>query len=185
MQAAAHAAPGAENPPTAARSGSGRRLALVRKACAVVRVADHRMADMRHVDADLVGAAGLQPAFDERRPWRLRPPRRKRSQHRVVGDGMAGIVAALRHDGAPHAVARRGRAARRWCRALRAGAPQTSAMIGALQVAGAAMVGKGLRQRPWARSVLATTMTPLVSLSRRWTMPGRLTPPMPDRLSPQ
>ena len=37
----------------------------------------------------------------------------------------------------------------------------------------------------WARSFLATTMTPDVSLSRRWTMPGRRTPPMPDRLSPQ
>ena len=36
-----------------------------------------------------------------------------------------------------------------------------------------------------AVSVLATTIRPLVSLSSRCTMPGRLTPPMPDRLSPQ
>ena len=40
--------------------------------------------------------------------------------------------------------------------------------------------------RPWwARSFLATTIRPLVSLSSRCTMPGRRTPPMPDRLSPQ
>ena len=37
----------------------------------------------------------------------------------------------------------------------------------------------------WAVSVLATTIRPVVSLSSRWTMPGRLTPPMPDRLAPQ
>jgi hypothetical protein len=40
--------------------------------------------------------------------------------------------------------------------------------------------------RPWwAASVLAATITPEVSLSSRWTMPGRATPPMPDRLAPQ
>src|ERR1700744_571329 len=40
--------------------------------------------------------------------------------------------------------------------------------------------------RPWwAASVLAATTMPEVSLSMRWTMPGRATPPMPDRLSPQ
>ena len=32
---------------------------------------------------------------------------------------------------------------------------------------------------------MATTISPVVSLSSRCTMPGRLTPPMPDRLSPQ
>src|SRR5260221_12412513 len=32
---------------------------------AVDRVADQRMADRSHVDADLVGPPGLQPAFDE------------------------------------------------------------------------------------------------------------------------
>ncbi len=37
----------------------------------------------------------------------------------------------------------------------------------------------------WARSVLATTISPLVSLSSRCTMPGRRTPPIPARLSPQ
>lgn len=33
---------------------------------AIVHVADKRMADMRHVHADLVGATGLKAAFDER-----------------------------------------------------------------------------------------------------------------------
>ena len=41
------------------------------------------------------------------------------------------------------------------------------------------------RNRATARgapiSVLATTISPLVSLSRRWTMPGRRTPPIPDK----
>ena len=43
--------------------------------------------------------------------------------------------------------------------------------------------GRGRRKRRTARasasSVLATTMTPEVSLSSRWTMPGRRSPPMP------
>ena len=33
-------------------------------------------------------------------------------------------------------------------------------------------------------SDLATTITPDVSLSSRWTMPGRASPPMPDSSSP-
>ena len=42
------------------------------------------------------------------------------------------------------------------------------------------------RPAPCARaSVLATTIRPVVSLSSRCTMPGRRTPPMPERLSPQ
>ena len=36
-----------------------------------------------------------------------------------------------------------------------------------------------------ARSFLATTISPVVSLSSRCTMPGRFTPPIPDRLAPQ
>ena len=36
------------------------------KGLAVVLIADDWMADMRHVDADLVRAAGFQPAFDQR-----------------------------------------------------------------------------------------------------------------------
>src|SRR6266853_518562 len=44
---------------------------------------------------------------------------------------------------------------------------------------------KSAASRAWASSLFATTINPDVSLSRRWTMPGRLTPPMPARLSPQ
>ena len=59
---------------------------------------------------------------------------------------MAGVVAALRHDGAQHAVAgaaeRRVDGARIACRR----APHQR-LIGALELAGAAMVGKGVGQR--------------------------------------
>ncbi len=51
--------------PDLARAGDG-----AAGAGAVDRVADQRMADMREVNPDLVGAAGGEPAFDERR---LRP----------------------------------------------------------------------------------------------------------------
>ena len=34
----------------------------------------------------------------------------------------------------------------------------------------------------WVASSFATTSNPLVSLSMRWTMPGRISPPMPERL---
>jgi len=37
----------------------------------------------------------------------------------------------------------------------------------------------------WAWSVLGDHHQAVVSLSRRWTIPGRLTPPTPERLSPQ
>ena len=37
----------------------------------------------------------------------------------------------------------------------------------------------------WAVSFLATISKPLVSLSMRWTIPGRITPLMPESLSPQ
>ena len=43
------------------------QLAVRFSGSAVNRVADQRMADRRHVDADLVGSAGFQPAFDQRR----------------------------------------------------------------------------------------------------------------------
>ena len=43
----------------------GQPVGLGAEGLAVVGIADHRMADMGHMDADLVGAAGLQPAFDE------------------------------------------------------------------------------------------------------------------------
>ena len=63
-----------------------------------------------------------------------------------MGDGMAGVVAAFRHDGAPHAVG--GAAERRVDGAGHAcGHAPDQRQIGALEIAGAAMVGEGLRQR--------------------------------------
>ena len=64
------------------------------KARAVDRIAEQRVADMGHVDADLVGPPGLQPAFDQAcdrsgRRWGqgfFEP---------VVGDGM--LAAGLEH----------------------------------------------------------------------------------------
>src|SRR3546814_10897960 len=46
----------------------------------IERVAEQRMADGRHMDADLMGAAGLQPTFDHRRT--LQP-----LDQPVTGDG--------------------------------------------------------------------------------------------------
>ena len=43
----------------------GQPVRLAAESGAVVGVADQRVADMRHVDADLVGAPGFEPAFDE------------------------------------------------------------------------------------------------------------------------
>ena len=37
----------------------------------------------------------------------------------------------------------------------------------------------------WDASFFATTSRPEVSLSMRWTIPGRMTPPIPERLLPQ
>ena len=97
-------------------------------------------------------------------------------KHLVVRDGMPGVLAAFRHDGAAHAV---GGAAKR--RVHRSGRPRRNVpdqrVVGALQVAGASMVGEGLPTTPCARaSVFAATITPLVSLSSRCTMPGPLDP---------
>ena len=45
------------------------------------RIAEQRMADMRHMDANLVRTAGFEPAFDERRlVQRLNPA--------IMGHGM-------------------------------------------------------------------------------------------------
>ena len=128
---------------------------------AIDRVAEQRMADRRHVDPDLVGPAGFQPAFDQRR-----------------------VAAAARaaSSGLPRA-----------CR----GRPSTIAIFLRLadeRASGASTVPSAVlrharRRSPdsagrslWAAnclaspscatSVLATTSSPDVSLSMRWTMPG-------------
>ena len=109
-------------------------------------------------------------------------PRPKVSTTRQIRRGLAALAPQHRHLGAARGMT----ADRRIDGAVRAGrrAPYQR-QIAALELAGPAMVGELLGKRAWARSVLATTSSPLVSLSRRCTMPGRATPPMPERLCPQ
>ena len=64
---------------------------------AIHRIADHPVPEMRHVNADLVRAAGLQPAFHDA------GKRRQPADHRPVGGG----IAAVRHHRLFLAVARR------------------------------------------------------------------------------
>ena len=51
--------------------------------------------------------------------------------------------------------------------------------------AAAAVAGELRRQRAVRAIFFATTIRPVVSLSSRCTMPGRRSPPMPERISPQ
>ena len=160
----------------ARRGQPASRLALVLKPWRRRAIGEQRMADMGHMHADLVGAPGFQPALDQ---GGLRAGRLGTvvMRHRVA----AGPSAHHRHFS-------RGRGWR----------PSGASMVPRSGAAGprrgrdsrapAGRCGRDRRtgRRGWcAASVLATTMTPEVSLSRRWTMPGRRTPPMPDRLSPQ
>ena len=140
------------------------------------------VADMGQMDADLVGAAGLQPACDQARD-RLAvgcPGKRSSTCQWVMACAAAG---AHRHLVAGVRMA----AERRVDRAFRRGparprrTPDSRARAAPVRPWSANCAASAR----WARSVLATTMRPVVSLSRRCTMPGRLTPPMPDRLSPQ
>ena len=147
------------------RSGSGSTFALVAKLLAVVAIADQRMADMGHVNADLVGAAGFQPCIRQ------------------------GLRPACRAGG----VAISSRATRKWVTAWRASGwlqvarPPVSSGRGSdrpRKVSIVPVMRSGARPRPrpeiepphrrrfghdrrtgrsapaWARSFLATTMTP-------------------------
>ncbi len=108
---------------------------------AVIRVADQRMADMGHVDADLMGAACFEIAADHGG---------QRSRIRffvialddlIVRDRLTRIVVAFALDGALDPVA--GAAERRVDRSLQsARAAPDNRHIGTLQRPGAAMVSK-------------------------------------------
>jgi hypothetical protein len=54
----------------------GQPVRLGPEGLAIVGIADERMADMGHVHADLVGAAGFQPAFDQACRGEFPGPRR-------------------------------------------------------------------------------------------------------------
>ena len=125
------------------------------------RVAAHRMADRREVGADLVGAAGLEPHAQQRGA-------RQRLHDLEVGDRAAGAcrcaststvrVAAVAAD-------------RRVDRAAAAsGRPVDERQVLALRprARGSAPAARGGPPR-----TCATTSSPEVSRSRRWTIPGR------------
>ena len=128
---------------------------------AVELVAHQRMADMRHVDADLVRAAGL-PA------WRAPSSRAGAScsSSNAVDAGFAALdhrhaqaVARIAADRRVH-MAHRRRRPRRDAPAPRTGAPPRARRCAA-------------PARPSSARVRATTIRPLVSLSSRCTMPAR------------
>ena len=129
-------------------------------AMAVHAVADDRMADRRHVDADLVRPAGLERHAQER------PLRRASTSSKCVtaSRGALGVERLPRAARAGRARSRP-RSARSATAAARARAPGTSRRI--------------RRRRSWAwsrRSVSssrATSRRPDVSRSRRWTIPAR------------
>ena len=78
------------------RNGTGlHRAAAARPAAAIDRIADNRMADMGHMDADLMGASGLQPAFDQRGAGNFLFAAPQRPDDPVVGFGL--FTAARQH----------------------------------------------------------------------------------------
>ena len=135
---------------------------------AIDRIADQRMADRRHVDAHLVGAPGLEPAFDQRRvAQHVEPlPVGHRALALARGSTIAIFLRLLRRAGE-----------RGVDRPARAGAERRTRS----RDSGARCCGRRIAcaSPSWARSCLATTSSPDVSLSMRWTIPGRATPPIP------
>ncbi len=132
------------------------------------------------------GRAGGSPPAAPRPsalPARRGPAAAVALQHLPMGDGLA---AALAHR---HAVAGLRMAVDRpvdgAVRPLRR-APDEGQIAALERLAARGRDRRIARPAPrWARSFFATTMSPVVSLSSRCTMPGRRSPPMPDRLSPQ
>ncbi len=115
---------------------------------AIKRIAEDRVADVGHVDADLVGAPGLQPAADQADLGRWRTGRESFG-HFIVGDGAAGRL-GLGHR---HLLAVGGVAGDRL---IDGGAAPVrfapgQGVIGALQPAVAAMGGKLGTQRAVGR----------------------------------
>ena len=125
-------------------------------------IAAHRMADRRHVDADLVRAPGLERDPQQRR-------RRQQALELEVRPGLARLC-RCRSTSAPGR-ADRGRSARRSCRSAPPGgrrpAPGTRAAAGA-------RTSSAFSAR-WTASLLATTSSPEVSRSSRCTIPARQT----------
>ena len=133
---------------------------------AVQRVARHRMSDARQMHADLVRPAGPDPDFEESEPANRRSTR--------YSDQPRGPRPAARscESAAP------GRA--RW--AARSGplscftVPCTSARY----TFSTCRPENCAASRWCAASFFATSSTPLVKRSSRWTIPGRSAPPTPE-----
>ena len=108
---------------------------------AIFRVANERVADMGHVHPDLVGAAGLQTAFDERGEARRIRLLAIALDHLVMRDRLAGVVAVLALDRPLGPVA--GTAERRVDHAAKLARPAPDGgPVGALQRSRAAVIGK-------------------------------------------
>jgi len=123
-------------------------ISLGAEGAAIGRVAHQRVADMRHMDADLVRAACLQPAFDERGDLLFGRAGPITFQHGVVRHRMARIGSALRHHRAQRPVA---------CRTTerRVDQPGNAARhtpdkrhIGALQIPVLSVIRKSFREHP-------------------------------------
>jgi len=129
-------------------------VGLGQEGAAIGLVADQRMADMRHMDADLVRAPRFQAAFDERGRRRRVGARAELLDDGIMRHRMARIAAPFGHDGAFRAVRPRP-TQRRVDRAGGTGRPAPDdGVIGAFQIAGAAVIGKGVRQGAMGKIVL-------------------------------
>ena len=137
---------------------------------AVHRVARHRVVDGSHVNADLVGTARFQAALQHRE---LAQP----FQHLVAGIGVLCVGLTGRIDRHLLAV---GLAAAQVAlhKALILGkAAIDDGIVGPLHAVHCHLLGKAD-----VGCIVLCHHQPLVSLSMRWTMPGRISPPMPERL---
>ncbi len=117
-------------------------------------VADKRVADMGHMDADLVRPARFQPTLHQRGRGCRVGARAELVDKGVMRDGVACVAASVRNDGAFRAVRSRP-SQRRVDGAGRAGRRSPDhGMVGAFQITGASVVGEGLRQGTMGKIVL-------------------------------
>jgi hypothetical protein len=143
---------------------------------------------MGEVDPDLVRAPGLEPAADQRG----RRPKAPQTVTRVTAwrprsavDGLAlpvGAVAVEPGGDAQHA------AGLEACppHAAQARVGLVGHAVAERQVARAIECASNCAASPWCAAVrLGHHEKPEVSLSIRCTMPGRFSPPMPERLPPK
>ncbi len=158
---------------------------------AIGRIANQPMARMRHMHPDLMGTSGFQPTFHKGGHRRGA----KGFQRARTGHGMAA------HPFKKHGLAltvgfmagKIGRDAQDIAGLKRAATDPAQAWIGGIRrtidhgkVAAVDGVCLKLRGKPVMGAVrFATTSKPLVSLSMRCTIPGRFSPPTPDRLPPK